>query len=362
MVDLNEGASLRERARLRRGVPRARTGLARRADSPRQSRRLRTPVARAADGARRRRVAVRPRRVPRLRVARRARDRRSPTSRCAADSAKALRIAALCQAFEVPLMPHVWGTGINFCASLAVRGNRFRRRVGRASTYPLFEFDSSHNPLRDAFGSFAVSAGRYRAVPAGTRARHRRRCRIACEPYVTAQLESKRDDDASPPIDSWLHHAGVRSCDAHFQDRRDIVKFKLILAAVAALAIRRVRTAAIAQEAARTLARRLRPEARSSPRTRRAALRRTGAAEERRQDRGQDVRQRRAGRRRPGAVVGAGRHDRHDHRDPVAADRHGQGLRAARPAVPVQRLSPRPTRCSTGRSGRRCSPSCRTTG
>ena len=31
---------------------------------------------------------------------------------------EALRIAALADAFEVPLIPHVWGTGINFCASL----------------------------------------------------------------------------------------------------------------------------------------------------------------------------------------------------------------------------------------------------
>ena len=29
-----------------------------------------------------------------------------------------LRIAALADAFEVPLIPHVWGTGINFCASM----------------------------------------------------------------------------------------------------------------------------------------------------------------------------------------------------------------------------------------------------
>ena len=190
MVDLNEGASLRERARLRRGVPRV-------ADlvwleepiATRQSRRLRAAVARAADGTRRRRVAVRPRRVPRLRRARRAGDRRSPTSRCAADSAKRLRIAALCEAFEVPLVPHVWGTGINFCAALAVRGNpsavaRARFRPTRCSSST-----SSHNPLRDAFGSFAVRPDGTVADASGTRDSASTSTPIRFEPYVTAQLD-----------------------------------------------------------------------------------------------------------------------------------------------------------------------------
>jgi D-galactarolactone cycloisomerase len=77
-----------------------------------------------------------------------------------------LRIAALCQAFDVPLVPHVWGTGINFCASL-----QFAAILPAARTagfpYPLFEFDYSHNPLRDAFGSFTVAADGSVPVPQG---------------------------------------------------------------------------------------------------------------------------------------------------------------------------------------------------
>ena len=77
-----------------------------------------------------------------------------------------LRIAALCSAFGVPLIPHVWGTGINFCAALQfiaiLPGSR-----GPGVDYPLFEFDPSPNPLRDAFGRFAVASEGHVPVPSG---------------------------------------------------------------------------------------------------------------------------------------------------------------------------------------------------
>ena len=75
-----------------------------------------------------------------------------------------LRIAALCDAFDVPLVPHVWGTGINFAASLQftalLRGSR-----GDGVAYPLFEYDPSPNPLRDLFGAFALQADGTMAIP-----------------------------------------------------------------------------------------------------------------------------------------------------------------------------------------------------
>jgi D-galactarolactone cycloisomerase len=77
-----------------------------------------------------------------------------------------LRIAALADAFEVPLIPHVWGTGINFAASLQFAAVLPSTR-GPGLQYPLFEVDPSFNPLRDAFGAFALAADGTLAVPDG---------------------------------------------------------------------------------------------------------------------------------------------------------------------------------------------------
>jgi D-galactarolactone cycloisomerase len=77
-----------------------------------------------------------------------------------------LRIAALCQAFEAPLVPHVWGTGINFCAALQFTAILPPSRAP-GFAYPMLEFDFSHNPLRDAFGSFAVSPDGTVPIPQG---------------------------------------------------------------------------------------------------------------------------------------------------------------------------------------------------
>ena len=51
---------------------------------------------------------------------------------------EALKIAALADAYEVPLIPHVWGTGINFCAALqfvsTLPNTRARRSAIRSSS------------------------------------------------------------------------------------------------------------------------------------------------------------------------------------------------------------------------------------
>jgi D-galactarolactone cycloisomerase len=77
-----------------------------------------------------------------------------------------LRIAALADAFEVPLIPHVWGTGINFCASLQFAAVLPESR-GPGLRYPLFEVDPSFNPLRDVFGDFPLGPDGTVAVPNG---------------------------------------------------------------------------------------------------------------------------------------------------------------------------------------------------
>lgn len=73
-----------------------------------------------------------------------------------------LRIAALAEAFERPVMPHVWGTAVNFHASLhfaAVLPDRH----GTARRLPFFEFDASDNRLRNALTDLTV--GRDGAIP-----------------------------------------------------------------------------------------------------------------------------------------------------------------------------------------------------
>jgi D-galactarolactone cycloisomerase len=77
-----------------------------------------------------------------------------------------LRIAALAEAFERPLIPHVWGSAINYCASLQFAAVLPEVR-GPGLRYPLFEVDPSLNPLRDAFGDFPLAADGTVAVPDG---------------------------------------------------------------------------------------------------------------------------------------------------------------------------------------------------
>ena len=61
-----------------------------------------------------------------------------------------LRIAALAEAFNVPIAPHVWGSAVNFNAALhfaAILPDRTRP----GARFPFFEYDVSFNPLRSAF-------------------------------------------------------------------------------------------------------------------------------------------------------------------------------------------------------------------
>ena len=85
MVDLNEGASVRSALAYGEAFRDSRTGMAGRADCPRQSRWATCGCRVLCRWHCRRRRAVRPRRIPRVRVARRAGRLSNPTSRCAVD-------------------------------------------------------------------------------------------------------------------------------------------------------------------------------------------------------------------------------------------------------------------------------------
>jgi D-galactarolactone cycloisomerase len=76
-----------------------------------------------------------------------------------------LRIAALADAFDVPVVPHVWGTAVNFNASLHFAALLPTKR-GRLS-YPLFEFDNSYNPLRTSLADHPLNGDGAVSVPNG---------------------------------------------------------------------------------------------------------------------------------------------------------------------------------------------------
>lgn len=77
-----------------------------------------------------------------------------------------LRIAAMAEAFNVPIAPHVWGTAINFGASLHFAAALpDRSRAGRR--FPYFEMDASFNPLRSDFTDDAIQPDGTMALPKG---------------------------------------------------------------------------------------------------------------------------------------------------------------------------------------------------
>jgi D-galactarolactone cycloisomerase len=77
------------------------------------------------------------------------------------------RIAALAAAWQVPVVPHVWGTGINLYASLQLCAVLPGYRSHTPLPYPWFEFDQSPNPLRDLWGTPAVGPDGMIEVPTG---------------------------------------------------------------------------------------------------------------------------------------------------------------------------------------------------
>jgi len=61
---------------------------------------------------------------------------------------EAMRVSGFADAFGTMVAPHVWGTGINFLASLQF-SSVLSPRFGSVPS-PLFEYDMGYNPLRSA--------------------------------------------------------------------------------------------------------------------------------------------------------------------------------------------------------------------
>lgn len=78
---------------------------------------------------------------------------------------EAMRISGLADAFDVPVAPHVWGTGVNALAALQYAAVLTPRRGD--VPYPLFECDMGENPLRSAIIDLLPDAGGRIAIPDG---------------------------------------------------------------------------------------------------------------------------------------------------------------------------------------------------
>lgn len=77
------------------------------------------------------------------------------------------RIAALAAAWDVPVVPHVWGGAVNFYASLQLCAVLPGYRSHTAMPYPWFEYDQAPNPLRELWGVPAVGPDGMVEVPTG---------------------------------------------------------------------------------------------------------------------------------------------------------------------------------------------------
>jgi D-galactarolactone cycloisomerase len=67
------------------------------------------------------------------------------------------QIWALAQAYDLPIMPHVFGTVVNFHASLQMSAVLEPRRGGAAAAYPFIEYDMMDNPLLNLCGTPSLS-------------------------------------------------------------------------------------------------------------------------------------------------------------------------------------------------------------
>ena len=75
------------------------------------------------------------------------------------------RIAALAAAWDLPVMPHVFGTAVNMRAALQAAALVPERRGGGPAAYPWIEYDASVNPLLEVAGALKLRADGRLEVP-----------------------------------------------------------------------------------------------------------------------------------------------------------------------------------------------------
>ena len=75
------------------------------------------------------------------------------------------RVAALADAFDIPAMPHVFGTVVNYHASLQMGAVLTSRRGGGPAPFPFMEVDVTFNPLLGLLGEIRPDGQGYLVVP-----------------------------------------------------------------------------------------------------------------------------------------------------------------------------------------------------
>ncbi|MBU8543357.1 MULTISPECIES: mandelate racemase/muconate lactonizing enzyme family protein [Roseomonadaceae] len=68
------------------------------------------------------------------------------------------KVAALADAYDLPVMPHVFGTLVNFHAALQMAALLPARRGGGPAPYPFMEYDATPNPLLTLLGTPELDA------------------------------------------------------------------------------------------------------------------------------------------------------------------------------------------------------------
>jgi hypothetical protein len=77
------------------------------------------------------------------------------------------RVVALAELYDRPVVPHVWGSTVNFHAALHFAATLPAQRSGTAAPFPFLEFDAGPNPLMDLVGRPAVNGDGTVSVPDG---------------------------------------------------------------------------------------------------------------------------------------------------------------------------------------------------
>jgi D-galactarolactone cycloisomerase len=76
-------------------------------------------------------------------------------------------IAALARAWDLPVMPHVFGSTVNFHASMQMAAVIEPKRGGGPAPYPFMEYDAMDNPLLTLCPPPSLDSSGMLAVPAG---------------------------------------------------------------------------------------------------------------------------------------------------------------------------------------------------
>lgn len=99
-------------------------------------------------------------------VSRRAVDMLQPDLCSAGGFTECRKIAALAQAWHMPITPHVWGSGIGLAASLQFLATLAPAPMALHPIEPMLEYDQSAHPFRQdlVFGAIAMQHGRV-AIP-----------------------------------------------------------------------------------------------------------------------------------------------------------------------------------------------------